>query len=549
MISNLIITFVYLGLMFTAGILFSRNIKNTSDYFLAGRSVPWYWIMGAIWATNIGFLHGYLAHGGAAYEWGLIQANFEWFQGPFGYILTGIFFIAFYWRAGIYTVPQFLERRYGSTLRTIYSFAWIIIFIVTIAAELYLGGMFLKNIIHLPFWPSVFILTGVVGTYMLLGGLGAAIMMEFVQFVIMMLGTLPLLFILLNMVGGFSGIKQVLVNQWGVSPQYFTVLPDIHHPYGPGPWIILGQCLVITIGWCAGHQSMVQRNLGARSLYDAKLGYVVAAIPKTLGAFLYIVPMIAAPIIFSRFGIFVEKSDAAYGKLITNLLPPGMLGLFIAGLLSAGLSSIGSVLNSASTMLIKDFYEKFLAKGKSDHHYFIAGRVATLLVIIASLLLVPVVLKVYLIMWLEQTLLAMVLGPFMAVLILAIFWKRANTLGSLAGFLTGGIFAILLQQVFHVNIFFQISWWSFVVSLIVTVVVSLLTPPPAPEKTEGITWESNFEKLVGEVIEDRARKGALQVEEVRPQAKVIVKPAWYLNLKYWATAILLIQLVLLLYFG
>jgi SSS family solute:Na+ symporter len=257
--------------------------------------------------------------------------------------------------------------------------------------------------------------------------------------------------------------------------------------------------------------------------------------------------MIAAPIIFSRFGIFVEKSDAAYGKLILNLLPAGMLGLFIAGLLSAGLSSIGSVLNSTSTMLIKDLYERFLVKGKSDHHYFIAGRIATFAVIVASLLLVPVVLKVYLIMWLEQTLIAMALGPFMGVLVLAIFWRRANTPGSLVGFLTGGIFAIALQQVFGVKIFFQISWWSFVVTLFVTVVVSLLTKPPKNEKIDGITWESNFEAMVGEVIEDRALIHAVKVTEIKP--RTIKVPPWYLNLKYWATAILLVQIALLLFFG
>ena len=545
--ADFFIIVIYLALMFGAGIFFSRNIKNTADYFLAARSAPWFWIMGAVWATNIGFLHGYLAHGGAAYEWGLIQANFEWFQGPFGYVLTGIFFIAFYWRAGIYTVPQFLEKRYGTGIRTIYSLAWLIIFVVTIAAELYLGGMFLKNILHIPFWPTVFVLTAVVGTYTLLGGLGAAIMMEFVQFVIMMLGTMPLLFILLHLVGGFGGIKDILISQWGVSAQYFTVLPDIHHPYGPGPWIILGQCMVVTIGWCAGHQSMVQRNLGARSLYDSKLGYVVAAIPKTLGAFLYVVPMIAAPIIFARYGIFVEKADAAYGKLILNLLPTGMLGLFIAGLLSAGLSSIDAVLNSSSTMLIKDIYEKFLAKGKSDHHYFIAGRIATFAVIVASLLLVPVVLKVPLIMWLEQTLLAMALGPFMGVLVLAIFWRRANTPGSLVGFITGAVFAVTLQQGFGVKVFFQISWWSFVVTLLVTIFVSLLTKPPKKEKVEGITWESDFESMVGVIAEERAETKAMRVTEIAPRK--ITRPPWYLNLKYWATAILLVQVLLLFFFG
>ncbi len=545
--ADLIIIGMYLVLMFAAGIFFSRNIKNTADYFLAARSAPWFWIMGAIWATNIGFLHGYLAHGGAAYEWGLIQANFEWFQGPFAYILTGLFFIAFYWRAGIYTVPQFLETRYGAGIRLIYCLAWLVIFVVTIAAELYLGGLFLKGLLGLRFWPTVLVLTAVVGTYTLLGGLGAAIMMEFVQFVIMMLGTMPLLFILLNMTGGVENIKDVLLNQWHVSDQYFSVLPDIHHPYGPGPWVIMALCFVISIGWCAGHQSMVQRNLGARSLYDAKLGYVVASIPKTLGAFLYIVPMIAAPIIFARQGIFVEKADAAYGKLILNLLPAGMLGLFIAGLVSAGLSSIGSVLNSSSTMVVKDIYERFMVKGKSDHHYFVAGRIMTFAIIVVSLLLVPVVLKVSLIMWLEQTLLAMLLGPFTAILMLGIFWRRTNTPGSLIGFLFGGAFAVFMQQGMGVDIFVLIGWWSFVVTFAVTIIATLLTKPPKAEKVEGTTWESDFRSRVGAIAELRAKSNGTKITRM-PDMKIIVPP-WYLNLKYWATGILAVQIVLLLYFG
>lgn len=545
--SDLIIIGIYLALMFTAGIFFSRNIKNTADYFLAARSAPWFWIMGAVWATNIGFLHGYLAHGGAAYEWGLIQANFEWFQGPFAYILTGLFFIAFYWRAGIFTVPHFLEKRYGSAIRLIYCLAWLVIFVVTIAAELYLGGMFLKNIIKIPFWPTVFVLTAVVGTYTLLGGLGAAIMMEFVQFVIMMVGTMPLLFILLKMTGGFEGIKGVLLTEWGVSGQYFSVLPDIHHPYGPGPWVILALCFVVSIGWCAGHQSMVQRNLGARSLYDSKLGYVIAGIPKTLGAFLYIVPMLAAPIIFARQGIFVEKADAAYGKLILNILPAGMLGLFIAGLVSAGLSSIGSVLNSSSTMIVKDIYERYLVKGKSDSHYFAAGRIATFGVIVVSLLLVPVVLRVSLIMWLEQTLLAMVLGPFTAVLMLGIFWRRTNTPGSLVGFLLGGAFAVFMQRGLGIDIFMLIGWWSFVFTFAVTVVVTLLTAPPKREKVEGLTWESDFHAKVGAIAEQRAQSNGTAVTQM-PEMRITIPP-WYLNLKYWATGILLVQIVLLLFFG
>jgi len=291
---------------------------------------------------------------------------------------------------------------------------------------------------------------------------------------------------------------------------------------------------------------MVQRNLGARSLYDSKLGYVVAGLPKTLGAFLYIVPMLAAPIIFARHGIFVEKADAAYGKLILNLLPAGMLGLFIAGLTSAGLSSISGVLNSSSTIVIKDIYERFIVKGKPDHHYFVAGRVATFGIIVASLLLVSVVAKSPLIMWLEQTLLAILLGPFMAILILAIFWRRTNTPGSLIGYLVGSGFAIYYQQVLGQRVFFKISWWSFVVAMFVTVIASLLTKRPKPEKIEGLTWESDFHAQVGAIAEMRAENGATITE--LPEITV-TRPPWYLNLKYWATAILAVQLVLLLFFG
>jgi len=309
----------------------------------------------------------------------------------------------------------------------------------------------------------------------------------------------------------------------------------------------MGQCFVVTIGWCAGHQSMVQRNLGARSLYDSKLGYVVAGVPKTLGAFLYIVPMIAAPIIFAQRGIFVEKADAAYGKLIINLLPTGMLGLFIAGLVSAGLSSISGVLNSSSTMVIKDIYERFLVKGKSDHHYFIAGRLATFGIIVASLLLVSVVAKSPLIMWLEQTLLAILLGPFMGVLILGIFWRRTNTPGGLIGYLVGSAYAIWYQQIWGQKIFFKISWWSFVVTLVVTVIASLLTRKPKAEKVEGLTWESDFRAQVGAITEQRAENNGTQVTAL-PDIKITMPP-WYLNLKYWATGILIVQLVLLFFFG
>jgi Na+/proline symporter len=150
-------------------------------------------------------------------------------------------------------------------------------------------------------------------------------------------------------------------------------------------------------------------------------------------------------------------------------------------------------------------------------------------------------------MWLEQTLLAILLGPFMAILILAIFWRRTNTPGSLIGYLAGSGFAIYYQQVMGQRVFFKISWWSFVVAMLVTVIASLLTKRPKPEKVEGLTWESDFHSQVGEIVEQRAENNGTKVTQM-PEIKITMPP-WYLNLKYWATAILAVQLVLLLFFG
>jgi len=150
-------------------------------------------------------------------------------------------------------------------------------------------------------------------------------------------------------------------------------------------------------------------------------------------------------------------------------------------------------------------------------------------------------------MWLEQTLLAMLLGPFTAILMLGIFWRRTNTPGSLVGFLVGGAFAVFMQQGLGVDIFVLIGWWSFVVTLVVTVIVTLFTKPPKEEKVEGITWESDFRAEVGTIAEQRAEDNGTKVMEM-PDIKITMPP-WYLNLKYWATGILVVQIVLLLFFG
>ncbi len=540
---DLVILGAFLILIQFVGVYFSRHMKGSVDYFLASRSMPWYWIAMAVWAANIDLVHGFFAHGGAAYNWGIVQCNFEWIQGPFSYILAGLFFIAFYWKSGVFTISEFLERRLNVWCRLIYTIVWEVFFIVTVAAGLYLTALFLESGLGLNFWLSVVLMLAVSSIFTLLGGLSAVIMTNVILFFMMILGTIPIYFTLTNKLGSLTHIRDIMIGSWNVSPEYFNLIPGAAHPYAPGPWIILGLCFVLAMGWCMGHQAMVQRNLGARSVYDAKFGNVMSTIPKILGAWLYMVPMVIAPVYFAAEGIFVPKPDAAYGLLVMSILPVGLLGIAMVGLFSAGISTYTSVFNSCATMFVRDIYERFFVRDKPDEHYFRVGQITTGVVVILSFLTVGIVMKTDLIMTLIQTMLALFQGPFFGVILLAVFWKRTNGTGGTAGLIAGALATLALKMI-TTKSFFEIAWWGFLVTLAVTILVSKYTKPPKPEQVEGLTWGTGIETRQ-KIVERRAGMAAPATAAKQLKVKVPI----YKDIRVWATLVLLSQIVMLLYFA
>ncbi len=461
-------------------------------------------------------------------------------QGPWQLIIAGFLFITFYWKAGVFTVSEYLERRYNPGCRLFYAIIYIFFFIVTISSGLYLTALFMESAFGWDFWICVFVLALVVGVYTCFGGLSAVIMTDAIQFLIMMLATLPVYFILTKDLGGFTQAANQMIETMGTSNAYFNLMPGADHPFMGGPWLIVGQCFVAALAWAAGQQAMIQRNLGARTVYDAKFGNVMAAIPKTLGAYIYIIPLTIAPLYFALNGIFLPKPDAAYGTLILNLLPSGMIGLAFAGLFAAGMSTMDSMLNSTSTLFVRDIYERFFVRDKPDAHYFRVARLVTLAGLLICVGSVAFIMKVPLIMTMEKTLMAMFEGPLVAVIVLGIFWRRTNGKGALAGLIIGGIVTLLTLS--YTDKFLVIETMGAAASLAVVILVSMLTEAPRSDQVEGLTWGVGHESKIGEKISERA----VQAQPLPPVSR---KVPIYRDMRVWATIFLLIQIVLLLYYA
>jgi Na+/proline symporter len=267
----------------------------------------------------------------------------------------------------------------------------------------------------------------------------------------------------------------------------------------------------------------------------------MAAIPKTIGAYIFIIPLVIAPLYFATNGIFIPKPDVAYGTLILNLLPSGMIGIAIAGLFAAGISTMDSMLNSTSTLFVRDIYERFFVRDKPDSHYFRVARFTTLICLLICIFLVVFVMKVPLIITMEKTLMAIFEGPLVALLALGIFWKRANGKGALIGLGCGGVATLSMHLFAHLQ-FLEIEAIGGLISIVAVVLGSILTEAPRVEQIEGLTWGVGYEKRISKKISER-------VKHAKPLPPISVKVPFYKDMRLWATIFLLIQILLLLYYA
>jgi len=478
---DLVIVVFYLIALPAFGLYFKRYIKSDEDFFLAGRMLPWWVISLSIIGTQIGATD-FVGAAGGAYRFGIVQAHFEWIGALPAMVVSALLFIPYYWRAGVYTVPEFLGRRYNLAVRIILAALWILWFIFFLGVLFWTSGLMLSEYLGLPIWVAIIATATIVGVYTITGGLAAIAMTDVVQTLVMFIGGICLSALGLWAVGGWEPMVAKIT---AAHPLHFNLFLPIEHDTYPWTGIILGLAFVMSPAWWCCNQAMIQRTLGARSAWVAKAGLIFAMFPKMLSPLITVLPGFIA--LARNPDLLGENADKSLPWLIKNLLPTGLAGLVFAAFMAALISSVDSILNSTATLLTRDIYQRLLVKNASSEHYLKMGRIMTLVFIILAVILAPLTKLFPGIFVAGSTMLSLFQGPTFAITLLGIYWKRATRWGGLFGLLGGVALASFLFFIRHWK-FLDIAWISFLTAMLVNVGVSLLTRPEPLEKLENLVY-------------------------------------------------------------
>lgn len=513
--------------------------ETSDDYFLAGRNLGWFVVGASIFASNIGSEHIVGLAGSGATD-GVAMAHYElhaWCLLVLGWVLA-----PFYLRSNVYTMPQFLEKRFSPTARWILSIVSLIAYVLTkVAVGIFAGGIVFGvllpevNFMGLnSFWIGSILMIVLTGLYTVLGGLRAVAYTEAIQTVILIFGAVLVTYFGLDALGGWGELKRIagseMFNLWkplvpeGVEGTWAPIKSEGKMAWyfnSNYPWLGMLFCAPI-IGlwyWCTD-QYIVQRILSAANIKEARRGTIAAAFFKLLPVFIFIIPgiitfalaasgkmpEIAGEILDSEGKIINAKAQQVFPLLVAKVLPAGIRGIVVAGLLAALMSSLAGVFNASSTLFTMDLYSKF-RPNVSERQLVRVGRIATVVMVIIGLLWIPVIqgsrgLYDYL-----QSVQGYLAPPIFVVFFFGIFFKRMNAKGAIASLVVGflmGLFRlaidtpVMLKEGFSYtegsffwilnNIFFQYySLIIFIISAVTMVAVSYATQPPSYQKIEGLT--------------------------------------------------------------
>ena len=468
--------------------------ENSEDYFLAGRNVGWFVVGASIFASNIGSEHVVgLAGAGASDKLPLlIYEVHAWIV-----LILGWVFLPFYQRAGVFTMPEFLEKRFDSRLRWILSVFSIVAYVLTkISVTIYAGGVVVSALLGIDFWTGAIATVLLTGIYTIFGGMRAVIYTEALQALVLITGAAVLTYIGLDRVGGWESMKTT------VTPEYLNMWRSASDPDFPWPSLFISSTIVGIWYWCTD-QYIVQRTLTARNIKEGRRGTIFGALMKLLPVFLFLIPGVIALTLKMRGELYWESADKAFPVLMSNLLPGGLRGLVAAGLLAALMSSLASVFNSVSTLFTVDIYKK-LRPDTDEKKLVKTGQVATFIVVVIGILWIPImnnisgVLYEYL-----QSVQTYIAPPIAAVFIMGIMHRRINAqgayvtlvLGFIIGFgrifleittdsLTPGGFLYFLGTLNYLSF----GVWFFVFCILTIIIISLSTPQQPTEKLLNLTF-------------------------------------------------------------
>jgi len=484
---DLVIFGLYLVATVALGFWVARRGRETArGYFLGNKTIPWFVVGTSMVATDISTEH-FISNVGGAYRHGIVLAAGDW-NAWIIYTLLIFIFLPYYLRTGLYTMPEFLERRYNPACRYFFSVASIVGYVAAInAGALYAGGKMLESFFGVNVFVAIVFFGVVTGVYTIYGGLKSAAWTDFMQMIVLLIAGVLVPILALSHAGSLGDLIRA-------HPEHFQVFkPTTHQPF-PFTGVFTG-FLSVGIWYSCTSQHMVQRVLGAKDEWHARVGVVCAGFLHVILPFFFIIPGIIAVKMFPN----LEHPDQAYLVMVREWVPAGLKGLLFAGMGAALMSTVATVLNSASTLVTMDLYKRVVNRDATEAQQVRAGRWSGVAVLLASIWIaieytrtaIPLYEKV-------QTVFFFIAPPFAVVFTLGILWRRANGIAAVAtmisGFLcSGALFRFELLGRFNTFNHRALATWLFCMA--VMIVISLLTAPPPKEKTEGIIWNKSYLSL------------------------------------------------------
>ncbi|MGB5499350.1 MAG: sodium/sugar symporter [Maribacter sp.] len=499
----------YALLILGVGLWVSRDKKghqkNAEDYFLASKSLPWWAIGASLIAANIS-AEQFIGMSGSGFASGLAIASYEW-MAAITLIIVGKYFLPIFIEKGLYTIPEFVEKRFSTNLKTILAIFWIGLYVfVNLASVLYLGSLALETIMGIPMMYGVIGLALFAAAYSLYGGLSAVAWTDVIQVVFLILGGLATTYLALNTVSGGEGIFAGLKTVYEAAPDRFVMILDESNPEYknlPGIAVLVGGLWVANLYYWGFNQYIIQRTLAAKSLKEAQKGILLAAFLKLVIPLIIVVPGIAAyvmindPEIMARLGAAglenlpsLEQADKAYPWLL-QFLPTGMKGVAFAALAAAIVSSLASMLNSTSTIFTMDIYRQYINKNANDKSTVNMGRISAGVALIIACIMAPLLGGIDQAFQFIQEYTGIVSPGILAIFLLGLFWKKTTNKAAIVGALVSIPIAMyfkiapkgLSTSPFFVDVpFMDQMGYTLILTMIVIILYSLMQHKGADDK-------------------------------------------------------------------
>jgi SSS family solute:Na+ symporter len=470
--------------------------KNTKDYFLASKALPWWAIGSSLIAANIS-AEQFIGMSGSGFAIGLAIASYEW-MAAVTLLIVGKYFLPIFIDKGLYTIPEFIEKRFGVELKTILAVFWIALFIfVNLTSVLFLGGKAIDTIIGVGdgslIFPSILALAFIAAAYSLYGGLSAVAWTDVLQVALLILGGLITSFIALNSVTPEGGLIHGFEHLLKVAPEKFHMILSRDNPQFfnlPGIAVLVGGMWVANLYYWGFNQYIIQRTLAAKSLKEGQRGIMFAAFLKLLIPLLVVIPGIVAFVLFTQPAgttiipgvkeAFLNTGgginyDKAYPWLISQFIPIGIKGLVLAALVAAIVSSLASMLNSTSTIFTMDIYKPYINKKANEKKLVRTGRITAFTALIIAIVVAPLLGNIPQMFQYIQEYTGLVSPGILGVFLMGLFWKKTTNKAAVYGVTLSIVVAFILKLPIMDLPWMDQMLYTLLITIVIIMGISLTT--------------------------------------------------------------------------